>query len=312
MELLNKFFGKHMSAIILLASVIALVYPPSFLWVKTGWINYLLMLIMFGMGMTLKPEAFLFVFKRPLDILTGTLAQFIIMPLLAYAISKGFRLEAGLMAGMILVGACPGGTASNVITYLAKGDVALSVAMTSVNTLLAPLLTPLITYMLLKTTVQVDVCAMFFSIIKVVIIPIALGLTLNKFFEKACEKMTGILPVFSIICITLTVASVISHNALEIRRTGAIILIAVMAHNLLGFLIGYLLGLVLKMAPQKRRTLSIEVGMQNSGLAVSLAKTSFPDLAMATVPGAIFSVWHNLSGAFLASVFRRLENKQDS
>lgn len=312
MDLLNKFFGKHMSAIILLASVVALVYPPSFLWVKTGWINYLLMLIMFGMGMTLKPEAFLFVFKRPLDILTGTLAQFIIMPLLAYAISKGFRLEAGLMAGMILVGACPGGTASNVITYLAKGDVALSVAMTSVNTLLAPLLTPLITYMLLKATVQVDVCAMFFSIIKVVIIPIALGLTLNKFFEKACEKMTNFLPVFSIICITLTVASVISHNALEIRRTGAIILIAVMAHNLLGFLIGYLLGLVLKMAPQKRRTLSIEVGMQNSGLAVSLAKTSFPDLAMATVPGAIFSVWHNLSGAFLASVFRRLENKQDS
>lgn len=312
MDLLNKFFGKHMSAIILLASVVALVYPPSFLWVKTGWINYLLMLIMFGMGMTLKPEAFLFVFKRPLDILTGTLAQFIIMPLLAYAISKGFRLEAGLMAGMILVGACPGGTASNVITYLAKGDVALSVAMTSVNTLLAPLLTPLITYMLLKATVQVDVCAMFFSIIKVVIIPIALGLTLNKFFEKACEKMTNFLPVFSIICITLTVASVISHNAEEIRRTGAIILIAVMAHNLLGFLIGYLLGLVLKMAPQKRRTLSIEVGMQNSGLAVSLAKTSFPDLAMATVPGAIFSVWHNLSGAFLASVFRRLENKQDS
>lgn len=312
MDLLNKFFGKHMSAIILLASVVALVYPPSFLWVKTGWINYLLMLIMFGMGMTLKPEAFLFVFKRPLDILTGTLAQFIIMPLLAYAISKGFRLEAGLMAGMILVGACPGGTASNVITYLAKGDVALSVAMTSVNTLLAPLLTPLITYMLLKATVQVDVCAMFFSIIKVVIIPIALGLTLNKFFEKACEKMTNFLPVFSIVCITLTVASVISHNALEIRRTGAIILIAVMAHNLLGFLIGYLLGLVLKMAPQKRRTLSIEVGMQNSGLAVSLAKTSFPDLAMATVPGAIFSVWHNLSGAFLASVFRRLESKQDS
>ncbi|MBR4465691.1 bile acid:sodium symporter family protein [bacterium] len=312
MDLLNKFFGKHMSAIILLASVVALVYPPSFLWVKTGWINYLLMLIMFGMGMTLKPEAFLFVFKRPLDILTGTLAQFIIMPLLAYAISKGFRLEAGLMAGMILVGACPGGTASNVITYLAKGDVALSVAMTSVNTLLAPLLTPLITYMLLKATVQVDVCAMFFSIIKVVIIPIALGLTLNKFFEKACEKMTNFLPVFSIICITLTVASVISHNAEEIRRTGAIILIAVMAHNLLGFLIGYLLGLVLKMAPQKRRTLSIEVGMQNSGLAVSLAKTSFPDLAMATVPGAIFSVWHNLSGAFLASVFRRLESKQDS
>lgn len=312
MDLLNKFFGKHMSAIILLASVVALVCPPSFLWVKTGWINYLLMLIMFGMGMTLKPEAFLFVFKRPLDILTGTLAQFIIMPLLAYAISKGFRLEAGLMAGMILVGACPGGTASNVITYLAKGDVALSVAMTSVNTLLAPLLTPLITYMLLKATVQVDVCAMFFSIIKVVIIPIALGLTLNKFFEKACEKMTNFLPVFSIVCITLTVASVISHNALEIRRTGAIILIAVMAHNLLGFLIGYLLGLVLKMAPQKRRTLSIEVGMQNSGLAVSLAKTSFPDLAMATVPGAIFSVWHNLSGAFLASVFRRLESKQDS
>ena len=301
-----------MGAIILLTSLVALFYPASFLWVKTGWINYLLMLIMFGMGMTLKPEAFLFVFKRPLDILTGTLAQFIIMPLLAFAISKGLKLEAALAAGMILVGACPGGTASNVITYLAKGDVALSVAMTSVNTLLAPLLTPFITYMLLKTTVSVDVCAMFFSIIKVVIVPVALGLMLNNFFEKACEKMTGFLPVFSIVCITLTVASVISHNALEIRRTGALILIAVMAHNLLGFLIGYLLGLLLKMAPEKKRTLAIEVGMQNSGLAVSLAKTAFPDLAMATVPGAIFSVWHNIAGTFLASVFQRLENKRDS
>jgi len=301
-----------MGAIILLVSLVALFYPASFLWVKTGWINYLLMLIMFGMGMTLKPEAFLFVFKRPLDILTGTLAQFIIMPLLAYAISKGLKLEAALAAGMILVGACPGGTASNVVTYLAKGDVALSVAMTSVNTLLAPLLTPFITYMLLKTTVQVDVYAMFFSIIKVVIVPIALGLTLNNFFEKACEKMTGSLPIFSIVCITLTVASVISHNALEIRRTGALILIAVMAHNLLGFLIGYLLGLLLKMAPEKKRTLAIEVGMQNSGLAVSLAKTSFPDLAMATVPGAIFSVWHNISGTFLAGLFQKLENRSAS
>lgn len=312
MALLNKFFGKFMGAIVLLAAVVALIYPASFLWVRTSWINYLLMIIMFGMGMTLKPEAFLFVFKRPLDILTGTLAQFIIMPLLAYAISKGFRLEAGLMAGMILVGACPGGTASNVITYLARGDVPLSVAMTSVNTLLAPFLTPLITFLLLKTTVHVDMTAMFFTIIKIVIVPIALGLILNKLFEKACEKASQFLPLISIICITLTVASVVSHSAEGIRQTGALILLAVIAHNLLGLLIGYLLGMLLKMTTAKKRTLAIEVGMQNSGLAVSLAKTSFPDLAMATVPGAIFSVWHNISGAFLASVFRRSGSKEDS
>lgn len=312
MGLLNKFFGKHMGLIVLLASAVALFYPASFLWVKTSWINYLLMIIMFGMGMTLKPEAFLFVFKRPMDILIGTLAQFIIMPLLAYAISKGFRLEAGLMVGMILVGTCPGGTASNVITYLAKGDVPLSVAMTSVNTLLAPFLTPFITYLLLRTTVHIDMLAMFLTIIKIVIVPIALGLILNKFFEKTCEKAAEFLPFVSIFCITLTVASVVSHNALGIRQTGALILIAVVAHNLLGLLTGYLLGMLLKMTPAKKRTLAIEVGMQNSGLAVSLAKTSFPDLAMATVPGAIFSVWHNISGTFLASIFQRLENKQDS
>ena len=312
LEKIGNFFGKFMALIILAVAALALFVPQSCLWIQTKWVNPLLMLVMFGMGLTLKIEDFALVFTRPKDIIIGCLAQFTVMPLLAFALARIFALDEALTIGVVLVGCCPGGTASNVITYLSKGDVPLSVAMTSVNTLLAPFLTPFITYLLLRTTVHIDMLAMFLTIIKIVIVPIALGLILNKFFEKTCEKAAEFLPFVSIFCITLTVASVVSHNALGIRQTGALILIAVIAHNLLGLLTGYLLGMLLKMTPAKKRTLAIEVGMQNSGLAVSLAKTSFPDLAMATVPGAIFSVWHNLSGAFLASVFRRLENKQDS
>ena len=213
------------------------------------------------------------------------------------------------MAGVILVGTCPGGTASNVMTYLSKGDVALSVGMTSVNTLLAPLLTPAITYLLLKTTVSVDVLSMFLSIIKVVIIPIALGFIINRFWGKYTEKVSDVLPLISVVAITLIVAAVVSHNAERILETGAIVFVVVILHNVLGYIVGFALGLVLKLPMSKKKALSIEIGMQNSGLATSLAGSAFPDLAMATVPGAIFSVWHNISGALLANIYRRLEDK---
>ena len=233
------------------------------------------------------------------------------MPLLAFCLGKLFGLDAGLMAGVILVGTCPGGTASNVMTYLAKGDVALSVGMTSVNTLLAPFLTPAITYLLLKTTVTVDVMSMFISIIKVVIVPIALGFVINRFFGKYTEKVTVVLPLISVTAITLIVAAVVSHNSERILETGALVFIVVILHNVLGYIIGFGLGIVLKLPMTRKKALAIEIGMQNSGLATSLAGSAFPDLAMATVPGAIFSVWHNISGALLANVFRRLTDKDD-
>ena len=182
--------------------------------------------------------------------------------------------------------------------------------MTSVNTLLAPLLTPAITYLLLQTTVSVDVWAMFWSIIQVIIIPIALGFIINHFFGKFTEKVVGVLPMVSTIAICLIVAAVVSHNAEKIYTCGALVLCVVILHNLLGYACGFGLGKLLRLPPAKTKALSIEIGMQNSGLATSLAGTAFPNLAMATVPGAIFSVWHNISGAILSGFYRRWKNEK--
>ena len=310
MKKISDFTGKYMAAIVLAVAALALFAPRTCLWIQTSWINYLLMIVMFGMGLTLRLEDFAIVFRRPKDIITGCIAQFTVMPLLAFVLGKGFHLEAGLLAGVILVGTCPGGTASNVMTYLSNGDVPLSVGMTSVNTLLSPFLTPAITFLLLKTTVRVDVASMFFSIIKVVIIPIVVGFIVNRFWGKYKEKISDMLPFVSVAAITLIVAAVVSHNAGRILETGAIVFIVVILHNTLGYAVGFVLGKILNLPMKKKKALAIEIGMQNSGLATSLAGTAFPDLAMATVPGAIFSVWHNISGALLANVLRRLDQQK--
>ena len=307
LEKLGRFIGRYMALIVLALAALALFVPASSLWVKTGWINYLLMVVMFGMGLTLKLNDFKLVFTRPKEITIGCASQFVVMPALAFVLSKIFGLDAALMAGVVLVGTCPGGTSSNVITYLSKGDVALSVGMTSVNTLLAPVLTPAITYLLLRTTVNVDVMAMFLSIVKVVIVPIALGFVINKFFGKWTARAVKVLPLVSVIAIAMIVAAVVSHNAAKILSTGAVVFAVVILHNLLGYGCGFGLGKLLKFSTPKTKALSIEIGMQNSGLATSLAATAFSGLAMATVPGAIFSVWHNISGAILANVYRRWE-----
>ncbi len=311
-EKISEFFGKYMALIVLAVAALALFVPQSSLWIDTSWINYLLMVVMFGMGLTMKPRDFALVFKRPKDILVGTAAQFIIMPALAFGLSKLFQLDPALTAGVVLVGTCPGGTSSNVITYLSKGDVALSVGMTSFNTLLAPLLTPAITWLLLQTTVRVDVWAMFWSIIQVIIIPVALGFVINRFFGKFTEKAVAVLPSVSTVAICLIIAAVVSHNAEKIYTSGVLVFAVVILHNLLGYAGGFGLGKLLKMPPEKVKALSIEVGMQNSGLATSLAGTAFSGLAMATVPGAVFSVWHNISGAILAGFYRRWKNSSEN
>lgn len=310
LEKISDLVGKYMAVIVLAVAALALFVPSSLNWIKTSWVNPLLMVVMFGMGLTLKLSDFAIVFKRPVDILIGCVAQFTIMPLLAFLLGKAFGLEAGLMAGVILVGTCPGGTSSNVMTFLSKGDVALSVGMTSVNTLLAPFVTPAVTYLLLKTTVSVDIVSMFLSIIKVVILPIGLGFVINKFFGKATQKCVKVLPLISVTAIVMIVAAVVSANSEKILTTGAIVFVVVILHNLLGYGCGFLLGRILRTTPEKTKALSIEIGMQNSGLATSLAATSFPDLAMATVPGAIFSVWHNISGAILANVYANWKTEE--
>lgn len=312
MKKVSGFLGKYMAIIVLAVAALALFVPKSSMWIQTSWVNYLLMVVMFGMGLTMKLSDFGVVFSRPKDIIIGCSAQFIIMPLLAFALGKTFGLERSLLVGVMLVGTCPGGTASNVITYLSKGDVSLSVGMTSVNTLLSPLLTPALTYLFLRTSVHVDVKAMIFSIIQVVAVPIGLGILINKLIPKVCEKIKDILPCISVTAICLIIAAVVSHNSEKILSTGAVIFAVVILHNLLGYVCGYLVGVLFKMDISRKKAVAIEIGMQNSGLATTLAGSAFPDLSMATVPGAIFSVWHNISGAVLAGVFRRMGTDKDT
>ena len=272
-------------------------------------LNRLLMLVMFGMGLTLNPKDFLVVFAHPKEILVGSVAQYTIMPALAFMLGKLFGLDTALLVGVILVGTCPGGTASNVMTYLANGDVALSVGMTSINTLLAPILTPLITYLFLRTSVDMDVMAMFFSIVKVVLFPIGLGLLITKLWGNLTQKASAYLPFVSVVAIALIIACIVAHNAERILETGGIVFAVVILHNLLGYVAGFCIATLLRMNAAQKKAMSMEIGMQNSGLATSLAATSFPNLAMATVPGAVFSVWHNISGGLLASVFRKWNGK---
>lgn len=310
MKKVSDIIGKYMAWIVLVIAALALFLPKSCLWIQTTWINYLLMIVMFGMGLTMKLSDFAVVFKRPRDVIVGCLAQFIVMPLLAFLLGKIFGLSNELLVGVVLVGTCPGGTSSNVVTFLSKGDTAMSVGMTSINTLLAPLLTPALTYMYLRTSVSVDVKSMFISIIQVVIIPIGLGLLINKIFGKYTEKIVDILPTVSVAAICLIVAAVVSHNSEKILTTGLIIFMIVILHNLLGYLCGFLIGLLFKMDLGRKKAVAIEIGMQNSGLATTLAGTAFPDMTMATVPGAIFSVWHNISGAILAAIFNHLKDSE--
>ena len=305
MKKASDFVGRNMAWIVLIIAAAALLVPGTSLWIQTKWINYLLMIVMFGMGLTTKLSDFAIVFQRPRDIIIGCAAQFIIMPLLAFVLGKAFNLNDELLVGVVLVGTCPGGTSSNVITYLSKGDTALSVGMTSINTLLAPFLTPLLTYLYLRTSVSVDAKAMFLSIIQVVIVPIGLGVLVNRLFGKYTQRIRDSLPLISVTAICLIVASVVSHNSAKILSTGAIIFVVVILHNLLGYLLGYLIGVLFKMDLPRKKAVAIEIGMQNSGLATTLAGSAFPNLTMATVPGAIFSVWHNISGAILAGWFNR-------
>lgn len=311
MKAISKFIGKYMAVLVLIVAALTLFAPKTGMWVKTEWINYLLMLVMFGMGLTMKLGDFAVVFKRPRDVTVGCIAQFLVMPALAYVLGKAFGLSEELFVGVVLVGTCPGGTSSNVITYLSDGDTALSVGMTSVNTLLAPLLTPALTYLYLRTSVDVDVKAMFVSIIKVVVVPIGFGILINRLFGKYTEKAKDALPLVSVTAICLIVAAVVSHNSEKILSTGAVIFAVVILHNLLGYLCGFGIGMLFKMDAARKKAVSIEIGMQNSGLATSLASTAFKDMSMATVPGAIFSVWHNISGAVLAGIFRNIKSKEE-
>ena len=306
MEKISSFVKKNMALLVVAVAIIALAIPSSFEWVPPR-IPILLGVIMFGMGMTLRIEDFKEIFRRPRDVLIGLLAQFTIMPLLAYALAIIFQLPAQLAAGVILVGTCPGGTASNVITYLAKGDLALSVSLSMASTILAPIVTPLLTWILAGAWVNVSFFDMMLSIVQVVIAPILLGIIINNLFADFVKRVVKILPVISIVAILLIVGGVISVNADKILQTGLTIILVVILHNLCGYGLGYCAAKISGMNVAKTKAISIEVGMQNSGLATSLAMTHFS--AAAAIPGAIFSVWHNISGSIAANYLSKKSNK---
>ena len=307
MKTLCNYISRYMGVLVLVVAAIALLWPASFISIDTWAINPMLGVIMFGMGLTLSPQDFRIVLRRPKDILIGCLAQFTVMPLLALGLSWAFALPKELALGVILVGCCPGGTASNVITYLAKGDLALSVGMTGVSTLLAPFMTPLLTWALAGKSVDVDVAGMLLSILWVVILPIVIGLIAKWIWPKFTEKAIDYLPAISTMAIAMIVAIVIGANAHKLMAGGLIIVVVVILHNICGLSLGYLIGRLLGLSEPKKRAISIEVGMQNSGLASSLATIHFAAYPLATIPGAIFSVWHNISGAMVARLYTRAQ-----
>ena len=303
MKKLCHYISKYMGILVLAAAVLALIFPSMLQQIRPTVINYLLGVVMFGMGLTLNLQDFKIVFSRPKDVMIGCLAQFTVMPLLAWGLARAFQLDEALALGVVLVGCCPGGTASNVITYLAKGDLALSVGMTGVSTLLAPFMTPFLTWALAGKSVNVDVVGMLLSILWVVILPIVVGLVVKWIWPKFTEQATDYLPAFSSVAIAFIVSIVIAANANKLMAGGLMIVMVVILHNLCGLSLGYLIGRLLGLSDPKRRAISIEVGMQNSGLASPLATIHFAAYPLATIPGAIFSVWHNISGALVARIY---------
>lgn len=301
---ISAWVAANITIWVIVVTAVALIVPESLDWISTASVTPLLGVVMFGMGLTLRPADFKPVLMRPKEIIAGELAQFIIMPLVAWLLCRILALPTQLALGVILVGCCPGGTASNVICYLAKGDTALSIAMTSVSTLLAPILTPALVYLLAGETINVNIVGMFMSIVQVIIVPIIIGFAVNHWMRRFTERVTPLLPMISTIAIVVIIGIVVSHNAANILSCSLIVAVAVILHNVSGLLLGYFAGRLIGLEQDKCTAISIEVGMQNSGLATQLAVTHFAMYPMAAVPGAIFSAWHNLSGSIAAAIFR--------
>ncbi|WP_134622980.1 bile acid:sodium symporter family protein [Pseudomonas aeruginosa] len=302
---LSRFVSASFPFWVLLFAILAFFRPAWFL-PLTAAIAPLLGLEMFGMGLTLKGEDFREVARHPIRVLIGVLAQFVIMPGLAWLLCRLLQLPAEIAVGVILVGCCPGGTASNVMTWLSRGDVALSVAITSVTTLLAPLVTPALVWLLASAWLPVSFAAMFLSILQVVLVPIALGLLAQRLLGERTRQVAEVLPLVSVFSIVVIIAAVVAASQARIAESGLLIMAVVMLHNGFGLLLGYLTGKLTGMPLAQRKALAIEVGMQNSGLGAALANAHFSPLA--AVPSALFSVWHNLSGSLLAALFRRMED----
>jgi len=288
--------------LVLVAGVIGFLFPGTSA-VLGPAVPWLLGVIMFCMGLTLTLPDFARIAKRPWMVLIGVVLQYVIMPLTAWAIAFALGLPPELAAGVILVGCAPGGTASNVVTYLSRGDTALSVTVTTCSTLLAPILTPLLTLWLAGTFLEVPFQSMMVSILQTVLLPVVGGLIVRLVLRGFIDRIQGVFPWLSTIAISLIVTAVVAGSADRIVQAGLVVLVAVILHNGLGLLLGYLAARALRMTQRERRAIAVEVGMQNSGLAASLAAAHFSPLA--ALPAAVFSVWHNLSGAVFAMIMGR-------
>lgn len=296
----TQFIQKTFALWVIVFAALALWQPELFVWLK-AYIPWILGIIMLGMGMTMTVDDFKGVLQSPKAVLIGVVAQFVVMPGLAYDLCKLFNLPPEIAVGVILVGCCPGGTASNVITYMAKGNVALSVACTSVSTLLAPVLTPAIFYLLASQWLKIDAASMFISILQVVLLPIIVGLILRTWLKRQVESYIQVMPLVSVIAIVAIVAAIIGGSKAAILQSGLLILAVVILHNGLGYLLGFTAARFFKLPYADSKAIAIEVGMQNSGLGVALAAVHFAASPITAVPSAIFSLWHNISGPALAT-----------
>ena len=319
---LSDILSSKASLFIILTAIVTFFFPQLFAWVKGNTQTIILGIIMLTMGLTLTPDDFKVLARRPFDILIGAVAQFTIMPFVAYGLSWLFSqvpavapYSTAMAIGIILVGCCPGGVSSNIMSFLCKADVAYSVGMTCASTLLAPVLTPLLVLMLAGERVDVDALGMFRQILIVTIIPIAIGFLLNLWLghKEVFRKIQGCMPGVSVICLACIVGGVITTVHDPLVENGIVLFLLtfgmVFCHNTIGYVLGYTVGKLFHFSTAKKRTLSIEVGMQNAGLGTNLAMTFFVATnPMAVVPCAISCAWHSISGTILANIFAKQKN----
>jgi BASS family bile acid:Na+ symporter len=313
---LSRWLSGNASLFIIAIAIVTFFLPDLFLWVRGNTQTVILGIIMLTMGLTLTTNDFRILARRPLDILIGACAQFFIMPCVAYLLVKVFHLEPALALGILLVGCCPGGVSSNIMSYLCHGDVAFSVGMTCASTLLAPMMTPLLMQLTAGEIIEIDTIGMFLNILIVTIIPVGVGCFLNYTYSKkpSFPTIQSLMPGISVICLACIVGGVIStvHDTLVAR--GLMLFIwtfaVVFCHNSLGYLLGWMTGKVAGFNIAKKRTISIEVGMQNAGLATVLAGTFFAAQPLSVLPCAISCAWHSISGTILAGLFLKTDRKR--
>jgi len=282
---------------------LALLEPDLFTWFKP-FLSWGLAVVMLGMGMTLAPADFARVTSRPGAVIAGFFAQFLIMPTAGWSVATLMELPTPFAVGVILVGCCPGGTASNVVTYIAKADVALSVTMTTCSTLAAVILTPLLTRVLAGHLVDVDSLKLLLDTFQVVVAPVAIGIVLNRYAAGLVKRVTPVAPLVSVLAVALICGCIIGLNAADVRASGATLLASVVLLHVIGFGVGYAFARMFRLSPIVARTISIETGMQNSGLGAVLAKNNFPTEPLTAVPCAISAVVHSVVGSLLAGIWR--------